>query len=104
MTKLSLILLLLLLVVLSLLQMQLPALTPAQLVIALASMCEMGGRPPQAWLASHETALLNTNSRSPSNEALSPKVRPCKCAALKAALLSSFAPWSCFTHQQEIIT
>jgi hypothetical protein len=58
-----------------LLQMQLPVLTPAQLVIALASMCEMGGRPPQAWLASHETALLNTNSRSPSNEALSPKVR-----------------------------
>jgi hypothetical protein len=54
--------------------MQLPALTPAQLVIALASMCELGGRPPQAWLASHETALLNTNSRSPSDEALSPKV------------------------------
>ncbi|WIA16061.1 hypothetical protein OEZ85_012788 [Tetradesmus obliquus] len=58
---------------LSTLQMQLPVLTPAQLVIALASMCEMGGRPPQAWLASHETALLNTNSRAPSDEALSPK-------------------------------
>lgn len=70
------------------LQMQLPVLTPAQLVIALASMCEMGGRPPQAWLASHETALLNTNSRAPSDEALSPKVRACCCTCASAVVCS----------------
>ncbi|KAF6266072.1 hypothetical protein COO60DRAFT_641802 [Scenedesmus sp. NREL 46B-D3] len=58
---------------LSALQVQLPALTPAQLVQALAGMCVLGARPPQAWLASHEAALLNTNTRQAADEALNPQ-------------------------------
>lgn len=39
----------------------------------LISLSEMGGRPPQAWLAAHESALLTNDARSNSDEALSPE-------------------------------
>jgi hypothetical protein len=35
-----------------------PRYTPAQHVMLLALLADLGGRPPQSWLAAHESSLL----------------------------------------------
>eukprot|EP00775_Hariotina_reticulata_P004494 gene4494-4747_t len=47
-----------------------PSYSPNQLVMLLMPLLEMSGRPPQAWLAAHESALLTANRHS--LETLSP--------------------------------
>lgn len=56
---------------LSTLQRSLKAYKPAQLVLLLTSLSEIGGRPPQTWLAAHESALVTSNNHSNSVQALS---------------------------------
>lgn len=36
---------------------------PAQHVMLLAVLADMGGRPPQSWLAAHEASLLAADAR-----------------------------------------
>lgn len=52
------------------LQQSLTEHTPAQLVMLLMSLSDIGGRPSQAWLAAHESALLTTNTHSNFKQAL----------------------------------
>jgi hypothetical protein len=46
------------------LQDSFPSYSPNQLVMLLRPILEMSGRPPQAWLAAHESALLTANRHS----------------------------------------